>query len=1260
MRGIEDRKGQGGYGHWNCRGLRNKMREWQKWMGNTSPTAMVLNETGFPGETPIRMKNYVGYQVVGKGKWGTAIMIYHKCTHEVIYKSDGDDNMEVIMIQIGRRGEAKTLVGAYWPPNYNPTREEWRRILNKGKGPFIFLGDFNAHHEGLWGSNRTNQRGRVLAALLEEEDLRLHWEGETFFRPRVRASNLDLGMTSMAGGGEWERIIHEDPMGSDHLPWILRKKERVGGRILRRPNWKKFKSMVEQRLQGGRGEEESGENSVEEETEWVTHQIKRSMELAMMNVKESREGDPAYWSVGCQNRVNRNKAAWRRWRRSGRMEDYVAYRKIQAETKKFLQQTKRQSYDDFTKEVNKGGTTGGAWRILKGLEDPVYRPTVAEFKVMAGKSEDEARAEGEAFYSEIFTKCKDKEEEARVQEERGEIFPEAPESLGDPFSRKEFDWAVQQMADTAPGEDGISARMVKSMPEIGREKLRKVMNESWQGGEVPKKWKRGKIVLLPKPGRDWKDIKNWRPICLTSVMGKILERMVNRRMMWWLEESGFFLEEQHGFRWHRSTQDALAEFTGEIRQALQVGESVAAIHMDVEAAYTSVDTDILLDDLQRMRLPEKVVKWFQSYLHERVVVVELGGGVRTGEVKMTRGLMQGSVLSPTLWNIYGRFLLQGMMEDIEGGGMEIFADDVTVTGRHKRPEGAVKIAKKGGERLQRRCEMRGLAVRADKCQAVVHTQSRQVPKKVRLGDEEIKIGTQGKLLGVILDRRLTGAVHVTEVIKKCQKRLEWLRAVRGIVRGLSTKHLLCLYRGFIRSVVDYGAVALGHMAESQYKRLGRIETAGLRTCLAAFYGTANVSLYAEAYEVPTRLRWSGIRSKLAANRARKGRSDASGWVARRRGGHANRLVEAGEEDRLRSRMTRRWFPSRTGDRRAVVPFWEEEGLIQLGPCTNLPGKKADLSREQCYAAAMEALERLKSTDLVVYTDGSKSEQGTGAAFWAQERHQEHKVKLNEWNSVLTAELVAIGEAVEWAATQSVRNRRVVVITDSRSAQQVIMQGDHKSNSGQLRERIYKAAQQVVNGEGQVQIGWVPSHCGIRGNETADRLAGEAAREDGTAQHVRPSKPEIADEVNRCVRKTWQQRWETTTTGRFRREIGGQLQPLPRLRLSRKDDVLWHRLRLGVARLAQWRSRVLREESELCDECGREPETVRHVLEGCEGWDTERDEMWSELGYEAGDWRRNLKVLLAHEHKGGLKTLPRVRAIRRFLDKIGRREWFILV
>src|SRR5271170_5875753 len=973
--------------------------------------------------------------------------------------------------------------------------------------------------------------------------------------------------------------------------------------------------------------------------------------------RRERGGLP-FWSNECQTRLRHNRAAWRRWRRSGRVEDYVTYRKIQAQTKKFLKKRRRESYYRFAAKVNLNCTRGGAWRILKGLQEPTYRPSVTEFKIISGQSEEEAKKEGEEFFTEIFQEEEevemevreesgDEEQEMREVEERArreEREQEARErvngnqsgerreetvrdryagKLWTPFTMAELQWALDQTANKAPGEDGLTAQMLKSLSARGMDRILEILNKSRETGEVPRAWKRGKIVLIPKPGRDLGQIKNWRPICLTSVLGKVMEKLVNRRMMWYLEETNFFLEEQHGFRWNHSTQDALAEFTGEIRQALQAGDSVAVVHLDVEAAYTSVDIRTLKQDLREMGLPIGMIRWFDSYLEERVVTVKLGESCVTGDIPMTRGLMQGSVLSPTLWNIFTRFMLKGLSDTVVGGGFVVFADDVTVWGRHTAPALAVAAATTMGEEVRRRCRSRKLQIKLDKCQAVLHSQRKHLPRTMKWDQVDLEIKTRGKLLGVIVDQRLTGEAHVTEVVRKCVGRLAWLRAVRGVLGGLDTKQMLGLYRGFVRSVVDYAAVALGHMSVTQMKKLGRVETAGLRMCLAAFYGTANTALYVEAFELPIDLRWDGIRSKQAATRSRFERSDTGGGRPPALGNHAKRMREEGLKDHVRARRGRGWFPRADGGTQAEkVPFREEEELVQAGPCAVLPGKKKDLSTAAVRAAALYAVAQTRGADLVLYTDGSLKTEGAGAGFWGSAAGATWAGVMPTWSGVLTSEMVAIESAVRFGANMSSAGLNLVIMTDSKGAWTQVLSGKgHKNSNQEVRENIYCEARKIVDRGGSVKVGWIPSHCGIEGNDRADKLAAKGALEMRGAEIVQtpPTKKEVALWAKDRAVKEWQKRWDRDRLGRYRWRVDPELGVRKKkLKLTRREDVLWNRLRLGTARLAQWRKTVLREGDGMCDGCRRSDgvgvvgETLRHCLLRCPAWDAQRERMWNRL------------------------------------------------
>jgi len=170
-------------------------------------------------------------------------------------------------------------------------------------------------------------------------------------------------------------------------------------------------------------------------------------------------------------------------------------------------------------------------------------------------------------------------------------------AFGDPFTMTELLQALGSRKNTSPGIDGITYKLLKSLPKAGKIALLGLYNGSWKEGIVPKEWKEGKIILLPKLGRALEFLRNWRPICLLSCLIKLFESMINGRLLWWLERQALLADEQNGFRWKRSTQDCLHNLSARIRVCLEKEKSVGILHMDISAAYDSVDTGLLFEEL---------------------------------------------------------------------------------------------------------------------------------------------------------------------------------------------------------------------------------------------------------------------------------------------------------------------------------------------------------------------------------------------------------------------------------------------------------------------------------------------------------------------------------------------------------------------------------------------------------------------------------------------------------------------------------------
>src|SRR5438093_11307613 len=321
--------------------------------------------------------------------------------------------------------------------------------------------------------------------------------------------------------------------------------------------------------------------------------------------------------------------------------------------------------------------------------------------------------------------------------------------------------------------------------------------------------------------------------------------MINGRLLWWLERQELLADEQNGFRWKRSTQDCLHNLSAKIRVCLEKEKSVGILHMDISAAYDSVDTGILFEEICSLGLPKVACQWFQSYLSDRVVRIHIGTK-KTKRVFMNRGLMQGSVLSPTLWNSYGARLIRQVKEKLPLIKLVNFADDFQLTATAQKPCETASRLEATGEVFITVCEKNYLEISEPKCVPMPHTQKRKdVPTGITLRGTRLEFAPHTRVLGVLFDKLLTGEAHVQLVREKCEKRINVLRALTGILKGLNTTRMLALYRGFIRSLMDYGAMVFQNISDSLRKKLEVVESKCLRLILGALPATATVSLQAE-------------------------------------------------------------------------------------------------------------------------------------------------------------------------------------------------------------------------------------------------------------------------------------------------------------------------------------------------------------------------------------------------------------------------------
>ena len=112
----------------------------------------------------------------------------------------------------------------------------------------------------------------------------------------------------------------------------------------------------------------------------------------------------------------------------------------------------------------------------------------------------------------------------------------------------ELKTAIEKSPNSAIGPDEVHYSFLKQIPQKSLELLLEIYNNLWTGKQFPKSWKQATIIPIPKPGKNTSYPENYRPIALTSCLCKTLERMVNHRLIWYLETNNLISNKQCGYK----------------------------------------------------------------------------------------------------------------------------------------------------------------------------------------------------------------------------------------------------------------------------------------------------------------------------------------------------------------------------------------------------------------------------------------------------------------------------------------------------------------------------------------------------------------------------------------------------------------------------------------------------------------------------------------------------------------------------------------
>ena len=722
---------------------------------------------------------------------GTVIYVNKRLKAQQIVLQN-DDTVESVWCEIPLSNQSKLLVGTvYRSPN---STEENNTALNKlisnittRRSQVLMMGDFNLpeiNWDDLTAPGRGDNKANTFLNTIRDTFMFQHVKSPTHYRGDQDSTLIDLIFTSEEGS--IKNLQHSSPLGKSHHHCLTFQltiqtskptKEKQSKYAYLRGDYQKMGEYlnaqeITSKIMG---------LSTQEAWDYLALQITTASEKFIPKVNGGRNSrkKPLWLNDKALNKVKKKQAAYKRYMDTREGKDYLSYVTARNQAKSAC----RQAIKLHEKEIAKAAKSNPKAFYAYAKSKLQTQEGIADLTNPNGqyaKTDPEKAETLNNFFCKVFTK------------EKLQNMPELPARCETQMKDIEISTAnvkkLLKELDTSKsaGADGMHPKVLRELSDVLAEPLAAIFRTSLNEGILPHQWKSANITPLFKKGNK-SDPGNYRPVSLTSIPCKMMEKIIRESIFKHLEEHNLLTEHQHGFVTGKSCVTNLLGVMDDWTKALDNGTPIDAIYLDFSKAFDSVPHQRLIKKVEAYGIGGKTKDWLKDFLIGRKQRVRVNGALSSWK-DVTSGVPQGSVLGPVLFVVFINDL-----PEMVSNKCSMYADDTKIY-TAINDDKATESLQQDLDNLVTWADNWQLRFNAGKCKAL-HMGSKNQSKVYSMKQHEdgsrtnIDETDMEKDLGVLVDKDLKFVKHITSQVNKANKILGLIRRSYEHLNGSTMKQL---------------------------------------------------------------------------------------------------------------------------------------------------------------------------------------------------------------------------------------------------------------------------------------------------------------------------------------------------------------------------------------------------------------------------------------------------------------------------------------